>query len=461
MPPTLALFLWVTLLMALLCFDPARQSGTSAALWVPTIWIFIIATKLPSQWLGGASQTATQALEEGNSLDRIIYLVLILLAIVTLTLRSFKWGDFLAHNFVLTVLLAYALVSVSWSDFPLVAFKRWVRDLGDYLVILIVLSDPRPMEAVRALLRRLFYISITLSILLIKYYPNIGKEYSYYTGAAMFVGPTSGKNMLGVLCLISGVFFFWDTVTRWPDRKERRTKKILLLNIAFIAMTLWQLSLANSATSRVCLVIAWLAISAAHSSFVNRHPNFLKAVIPMCFCLYVILALGFDVNGQLAEAVGRDPTLTGRTNIWDAVLRTHTNPVIGTGYESFWLGPRLFQVWQQAGIGIQEAHNGFLEVYLDLGLIGVVLLCSFLIASYRTICKRLTPPSSLASLSLALWVVVLFFNMTEAAAFKGQLMWVIFVLGVMVVPPGSSEQRFPRSHLQGERFRARRESITL
>ena len=65
----------------------------------------------------------------------------------------------------------------------------------------------------------------------------------------------------------------------------------------------------------------------------------------------------------------------------------HTNPLVGTGYESFWLGPRLKDVWAQTGAGINEAHNGYLEVYLNQGLIGLVLLGGFLIASYRTICR--------------------------------------------------------------------------
>ena len=63
--------------------------------------------------------------------------------------------------------------------------------------------------------------------------------------------------MLGVLCLISGIFFFWDTVTRWPERKERRTKRIILVNVAFIAMTLWLLNLSSSATSQ-CVPGVWL-----------------------------------------------------------------------------------------------------------------------------------------------------------------------------------------------------------
>ena len=41
-----------------------------------------------------------------------------------------------------------------------------------------------------------------------------------------------------------------------------------------------------------------------------------------------------------------------------------------------------------------EAHNGYLQIYLDLGLIGLFLICTFLIATYRKICKRLKPLSS-------------------------------------------------------------------
>src|SRR5439155_9069149 len=123
-------------------------------------------------------------------------------------------------------------------------------------------------------------------------------------------------------------------------------------------------------------------------------------LIPVGISLYLVLAFGFgiDINAELAQSVGRDPTLTGRTNIWNAVLSTHTNPILGTGYESFWLGRRLNEVWRQAGAGINEAHNGYLEVYLNLGLIGLFLLVVFLVASYRTICRRFIS-SSLASLS--------------------------------------------------------------
>lgn len=432
MPSFLALILWFVLLLALLRYDPAKDPDTSLALWVPLIWLFIIGSRLPAQWLGFETGSTVSALEEGNPLDRIVLLVLIMMAIGILLSRSFKWGNFVARNFVLTAFIFFALVSVFWSDFPFVTFKRWFRDFGSYLVILVVMSDPHPLEAVRTVLRRLCYVLIPLSIFLNKYYPNLSKQYDSWTGVGMFVGATTSKNMLGVLCLVSGIFFFWDTVTRWSNRRERQTKRIIIVNVLFFAMTLRLLFLANSATSRVCLVIGCLVILAARSKFSKRHPGFLKVMIPAGFCLYLILAYGFDINGQLAKGVGRDPTFTGRTNIWNAVLSTHTNPLVGTGYESFWLGPRLRHVWQLAG-GVNEAHNGYLEIYLNLGLIGVFLLVAFLFASYRTICKRISPSYSLASLGLALWTVLLFYNMTESSAFNGQLFWVVFVLVVIMV----------------------------
>src|SRR5271167_2450198 len=61
MPPSLALFLWLILLVALLRFDPGKDAGTSPALWVPLIWMFILGTRLPSQWLGGQVGSVAQA----------------------------------------------------------------------------------------------------------------------------------------------------------------------------------------------------------------------------------------------------------------------------------------------------------------------------------------------------------------------------------------------------------------
>jgi exopolysaccharide production protein ExoQ len=438
MPPFLALGLWFVLLIALFRWDPAKDPSASLALWVPLIWMFIVGSRLPAQWLNGSVGQQAQALEQGNSIDRTVFFVLIFLAVIILISRSFNWGGFVSRNMALMAFVLFALVSVFWSDSTLVSFKRWFRDLGAYVVVLVILSETHPLEAVRTLFRRLCYLLVPLSIVLIKYFPNLGKRYSEWTGIAEFSGVTTGKNLLGVVCLISVIFFFWDMLTRWPHRKERRTKRIILVNLAFLVMTFWLLSLAHSATSTVCTVIGCLVLAATHSKWGKRHPGFLKVLIPVSFFMYLLLAFGLDLNGQLAGYVGRDPTLTDRTGIWKLVLSMNTNPLVGTGYESFWLGPRLQQIWKVFG-PINESHNGYLEVYLNLGLIGVFLLCGFLIASYRKICKQLTSSADLASLNLAFWTIMLFYNMTEAA-FKFHLMWAVFLVVAMAVPEHAADR---------------------
>jgi exopolysaccharide production protein ExoQ len=434
MPPSLALALWIILLWAVLRFDPANDSKISSALWVPVLSMFIVGSRTPSQWLDGQVGMSAQAFEEGNPLDRAISSALILLAIGILVSRSFKWGDFFARNFSLLAFILFALVSVCWSDFPLVALKRWFRDLGNYLVVLVVLSDPRPLEAVRIVLRRLSYSLVPLSILLIKYYPELGRHYSLWTGVIEYVGAATSKNMLGLVCMISGLYFFWDTVMRWSERKQRRTKRILFVNVTFIAMTLWLLELAHSTTSGICLFLGCMVIAAANSKMFQRNPALLKALIPAFFCLYLILDFGFDLNGSMAGAVGKDPTLTDRTKIWVFVLGMHTNPLVGTGYQSFWLGRRLEWFWQNSGLGhLNEAHNGYLEVYLELGLIGMTLLAGFLVASYRTLCRMLAAKSRLAVFGLAAWLALVFYNMSEAA-FQNGLFWTVFLMGAINLP---------------------------
>jgi exopolysaccharide production protein ExoQ len=172
MPPSIALFLYVALLLALLHYDPAKESRGDRALWIPIVWLIITFSRLPSQWLGTTAGSASEAMEEGNWLDRGVYALLMLLAIHILAKRSLNWRALVASNSALALVLLFALLSTTWSDFPGVAFRRWIRDLGIYLIVLVTLSDSRPLAAIESVMRRVCYILIPLSVVLIKYYPG-------------------------------------------------------------------------------------------------------------------------------------------------------------------------------------------------------------------------------------------------------------------------------------------------
>ena len=138
--------------------------------------------------------------------------------------EKFSFSGLVADNRPLFLLLAYYAFSIVWSDYPFVSFKRYIKFIGVLVMILVILTDADPVPAFRAVLRRCGYVVLSLSYILIKYFPSVAVGYDNWTGARYVVGITNTKNMLGQLCLVFGLCFLWDIISRrsersaWPDR---------------------------------------------------------------------------------------------------------------------------------------------------------------------------------------------------------------------------------------------------
>jgi O-antigen ligase len=111
------------------------------------------------------------------------------------------------------------------------------------------------------------------------------------------------------------------------------------------------------------------------------------------------------------------------------------NPLLGTGFESFWLGPRLETMWAQYWWHPQEAHNGYIEVFLSLGWTGVAFLALVIATGYRKVFKSWRSNAQVGSLMLAYFFIGLVYNYTEAAFFKMQAVaWMFFLFAIVRVP---------------------------
>jgi O-antigen ligase len=143
-------------------------------------------------------------------------------------------------------------------------------------------------------------------------------------------------------------------------------------------------------------------------------------------------ALFFNA-GDLLKTMGRDPTLTGRTEIWHLVIGMDRNPILGTGFESFWLGKRLEYIWNIYWWHPNEAHDGYLEVYLNLGWVGIAFLGMLIVSCYLRVvaaCRR-APEGSLL---LAYFVVTATYNLTEAAFRMLHPVWIFFLIATVAAP---------------------------
>jgi hypothetical protein len=174
MPPPVATLLTVIAIAALLWRDARQHRGGSAALWIPVVWFFIVGAKFLSQWLdlfGIKVAAATQ--EDGSPIDAAFFFLLIIAGAIVLVRRRISIAEFARNNPWLTAFIVFGLLSIGWSDFPFVALKRWIKTLGHPIMALVVLTDPEPKQALRAVMTRSAYLMLTLSVLFIKYLPRV------------------------------------------------------------------------------------------------------------------------------------------------------------------------------------------------------------------------------------------------------------------------------------------------
>ena len=181
-------------------------------------------------------------------------------------------------------------------------------------------------------------------------------------------------------------------------------------------------------------MMASFLILATNTRTVSRMPVVVHLQMVAILTVSVsVLFLGFSPG--VLRAIGRNPTLTDRTDLWAQLLKMVRNPFLGTGFESFWLGPRLEELWRVNTWRPNQAHNGYLEVYLNLGWVGIALLMVVLVAGYRTALRAWRNNDPTGSLRLAYFFVGLVFNFTEAAFFRMQAAeWLFFLFAIVCVP---------------------------
>jgi len=298
---------------------------------------------------------------------------------------------------------------------------------------LVVLTDPEPLAALKRFFARTGFLLIPLSVLFIKYCPEMGRAYNQWTWEPTYVGVTLFKNELGMICLIFGLASVWRMASAWRDENGRQRMRIIFTHGVVVAGTIWLLWMANSMTSLSCFMMAGILIVWIRLIAPGRWHGMVHA-LALAIVSLSIAVLFLDMGGGALQTMGRDPTLTGRTTVWNIVLSVAGNPMVGTGFESFWLGERLQKIWDGfQGLHLQEAHNGYLEVYLNLGWIGVGLLGLVIVTGYRNIMRIVQRSGEDGSLKLALFVAAVVYSLTEAGFRMLTPIWTIFLLATMRV----------------------------
>jgi O-antigen ligase len=343
------------------------------------------------------------------------------------------------RNLPIVLFFAYCAASIVWSDYASVAFKRWTKAAGDLVMVMVVLTDPAPFTAIKRVFARTAFVLIPVSVLLVKYYPELGRGYDRWTWTPYYGGVAIGKNSLGYVCLVFGLASLWRFLTSWHDARGRSNQPLIAHGVV-VSMALWLFWIANSATSLGCFLLgSALLVLTTMPVFARtaRTPHVLTVAIAVCAFVIVLL----DAGNVFVQAMGRDTTLTGRTELWDRLLQMRVDPFFGSGFESFWLGDRVEKLWSVYWWHPRQAHNGYIEAFLNLGLIGLALVGNLFATGYRNATAAFRTNPAAGSLALTFLVVALAYNLTEAAFKTMHPVWIALLMATAVpaAPRGRTE----------------------
>ncbi|HTT18292.1 MAG TPA: O-antigen ligase family protein [Candidatus Sulfotelmatobacter sp.] len=435
MSPSLATIIFSTGIAGLFFFDRDKKVGVSKALWIPTLWMFFCLSRSASQWLGISPPPADMAsiYLEGSPIDRVVFMGLEIAALIVIVGRQRRVISILRQNWAICLFFSYAAFSITWSDYPFVSLKHWIKGIGDLMMVLIVLTEQNVPEAIKRLFTRLGFLLLPLSVLFFKYYPQLGRvlDLSWIEEP---VGVATQKNSLGELCDFLGLALLWRFRGAYNDREDRNRIRRLVALAAVLAMAVWLLWMCDSMTSICAVSMASIVMLLSMTRAFRRRPV-LVHVLVIVLLSSTIYALFFQSSGDLIQSLGRNPTLTGRTDIWKLVLSIPSDPVLGVGYESFWLGARLQRIWNAVhGLRLNESHSGYIEIVITLGWIGVGLLGCLIATGYRNVIDAFRRDPDIGSLRMAFFLATIITGLTEAAFRMMGPPWIVFLLAIAAAP---------------------------
>ncbi len=432
MPRQFALLLCIGLIVWLFRADMRWRKLTSGALWIPGIWLAIIGSRPLAYWFGDVSE-AGGANPEGSPVNLIAHGALMAAALFVLQRRVFSWGTFFRANKLLLILYAYFACSALWSYFPVPSIKRILKDFGAVLMVLVILTETNPGYAVRLLFVRVSYLLFPLSALLIKYYPEYGRMYSK-SWEVMYTGVTTHKNTLGMVVLVFGLVLLWEVMELRQNKGSAVRKTDLRIRYGMLLMGGWLLVMSDSKTSLLCAILGGLFLWASRFFSSMRNPGSMAAVsVGVALSLLAVNSV-FGVSKAVLEVLGRNQNLTGRTEVWEMIQSQPINPLIGYGFMAFWDGP-MGQLYHEATeTALVSTHNGYLETYVDGGLLAVALLVLFLLAGFWTLFNELLTGSLYWRILFAFSAVAVVYNWSESSFFRLGPMWFALILAMVRCP---------------------------
>jgi O-antigen ligase len=349
--------------------------------------------------------------------------------------------------------LALAIASAMWSDYPGITLRRSGTAIttamwGAYL------ASRFSMRDIVILIAESIGIIAVCSLIAATLFPDFGVNEVLTSdpgGIPGWKGMVSDKNSLGIVMATGTVTMLYLVIS---PGLSRRQKRLWLAGMLLCGSLLY---LSQSRTS-------WVAAMAGVGTCFVARAMYRRPAVGIVILAWVLLlalpALLFVMRdlSVLTSLLGKDSTLSGRVDLWNIVLPYgHERPWLGYGYGAFWIedSPRTQEIWRALNsYHPPHAHNGWIETYLELGLVG----CFVVAVQLMQMLGNATRASNLgrdidAPYMVLVVVMMLIFNMVEADLIRAPaLFWPFLIIGPVAMTKVMRQK--PRDALAGPDIRS-------
>ncbi len=303
-----------------------------------------------------------------NILNQIIFSGLFLISFFTIVFKRSDLLSLIKREKFLAIFLLWCLISILWSDFPFVSFKRYFQFFAGFIIGAAALLYSDNVDENMKYFQYVLASFVIVSLVSVFTVPQAVDEYGNWRGLSI------GKNGLGQVSLVSLIFWslsFKLSNTNW---KKILSAVIILFSLVLLAGSRSGTSMASFGI--VLIIVAMLQIDKIFHPIGIKKSFSTIAIIAVFLIISLTIIFDPDLFNILPGLIGKDVTFTGRTYLWEEILvEVNKHPILGCGFQGYWVvtNENLLKLYEHFVWLPNQAHNGYLDILNEVGWIGLIL----------------------------------------------------------------------------------------
>ena len=360
----------------------------------------------------------------GNLAAQMLYVVLFCASVFYLILKREMLINFIKEDKFLSLLLLWIIITIFFSNYPFVSFKRVFQTITTVTISLSFLFTRNSLKVLLNYLEILFGLFLVLSFISVLVIPGATDP-----GYHAWRGLANGKNLFGQICAIN--VFFWIYII---SLKSSLFKTFLALNMTILSIVLLigSNSITAIITTMICAMILMLKSTGNLFKPLGIGNVYMITIsISITALLAYVAIFELDEIARFLQLFGKNLSFTGRTDLWMDVLHNAKRHLLfGCGFNSFWIvGSRhLNYFWDRYSWFPIQAHNGYVDLLNETGIIGLVLLILLIINYYISIRNQ-----KKYNIWAIIFLIGLIINFQETSLLKARtFIWGMFCLSYLI-----------------------------